>query len=84
MEVIPKITQIDILSESSTLSWRGPQTYKNYSIGLHSKSMDWFLYGRDLLQERFKGTQWRLIDEGVNPSTLGIQELQPAALFKYV
>ena len=27
-----------------TLSWRGPLSYRNQSIDLQSKSMDWFLY----------------------------------------
>ena len=29
-----------------------PLSYRNQSIDLHSKSMDWFLYDRDLRHER--------------------------------
>ena len=35
-----------------TLSWRRPLTYRNKSIDLQSKSMDWFLYDNDLRHER--------------------------------
>ena len=34
-----------------TLSWRWPLSYRNQSIDLESKSMDWFLYDRDLHNE---------------------------------
>ena len=37
-----------------TLSWRRPVSYKNESIDLHSKSVDWFLYDRVLRHERVK------------------------------
>ena len=36
-----------------TLSWRRSLSYKNQSIGL-LKSMDWFLYDRNLRHERIK------------------------------
>ena len=35
-----------------TLPWRWPLPYKNYSIDLQSKSMEWFLYDNDLRHER--------------------------------
>ena len=38
-----------------TLSWRRPLSYRNQSIDLQSKSMDWFLYDNDLRHERVKG-----------------------------
>ena len=38
-----------------TLSCRRSLSYRNQSISLQNKSMDWFLYGRDLLRERVKG-----------------------------
>ena len=38
----------------STLSWRGPLPYRNQSIDLRSKSMDWFLYDNGLRHERVK------------------------------
>ena len=37
-----------------TLSWRGLLSYRNQSIDLQSKSMDWFLYDNGLRHERFK------------------------------
>ena len=38
-----------------TLSWRRPLSYRNQSIDLQSKSMDWFLCVNDLRHERVKG-----------------------------
>ena len=35
-----------------TLSWRRPMSYRNQSIDLLRKSMDWFLYDIDLHHER--------------------------------
>ena len=35
-----------------TLSWRSSLSYRNQSIHLLCKSMDWFLYDRDLRHER--------------------------------
>ena len=35
-----------------TLSWRRSLPYRNQSIDLQSKSVDWFLYDRDFLNER--------------------------------
>ena len=37
-----------------TLSWRKPLSYRNQSINLLRKSMDWFLYDNGLRHERFK------------------------------
>ena len=37
-----------------TLSWRRPISYRNQSIDLRSKSMDWFLYDIGLRHERVK------------------------------
>ena len=39
---------------TSTVSDLGSLSYKNQSIDLHSKSMDWFLYDRDLGREKVK------------------------------
>ena len=36
----------------STLSWRKPLSYRNQSIDLLCKSMDWFLYDNGLRHER--------------------------------
>ena len=35
-----------------TLSWRRPLSYRNQSIDLQSKSMDWFLYDNNLRHEK--------------------------------
>ena len=37
-----------------TLSWRRPWSYRNQSIDLRRKSMDWFLYDHGLRHERVK------------------------------
>ena len=37
-----------------TLSWRRLLSYRNQSIDLQSKSMDWFLYDNGLYHERVK------------------------------
>ena len=37
-----------------TLSWRRPLLYRNQSIDLQSKSMDWFLYDNGLRRERVR------------------------------
>ena len=39
---------------SITLFWRRSISYRNQSIDLLCNSMDWFLYDRDLRQERVK------------------------------
>ena len=42
-----------------TLSWRRPLSYRNQSIDLRSKSMDWFLYDNGLCHERVKVLNFR-------------------------
>ena len=37
-----------------TFSWRRPLSYRNQSIDLGSKSMDWFLYDNGIRHERVK------------------------------
>ena len=55
-----------------TLSWRRSLSYKNQSIDLQRKSMDWFLYDRDLRHERVKRnscpTQQKKYLKGTNRS----------------
>ena len=41
-------------STQVTLSWRRPLSYRNQSIDLQSKSMDWFLYDNGPRPERVK------------------------------
>ena len=46
-----------------TLSWRRPLSYKNQSIDLLCKSVDWFLYDNGLRHERVKKlglTKWSI------------------------
>ena len=43
-----------IMQINWTLSWRRPLSYRNQSIDLRSKSMDWFLYDNGLSHERVK------------------------------
>ena len=38
----------------STLSWRRSLSYRNRSIDLLCKSMDWFVYDRDFRYKRVK------------------------------
>ena len=40
-----------------TLSWRWSQSHKNQSTDLQSKSIDWFIYDKDLHHEKVKGRQ---------------------------
>ena len=42
----------DIAKFYLTLSWRRPLSYRNQSIDLLCKSMDWFLYDNGLRHER--------------------------------
>ena len=46
----------DISSGLLTLSWWRPISYRNQSIDLLSKSVDWFLYDIGLRHERVKAT----------------------------
>ena len=48
------ITNLDFLH--LPLSWRRSLPYRNQSIDLQSRSMDWFLYDRDLRHEKVKDT----------------------------
>ena len=43
-----------------TLSWRRQLSYRNQSIDLRSKSMDWFLYDSGLRHERFNIWPYKL------------------------
>ena len=43
-----------------SLSWGRPLAYRNQSIDLHCKSMDWFLYDNGLPYERIKGSRLML------------------------
>ena len=41
-------------SKSLNVSWRRSLSYRNQSVDLQSKSLDWFLYDRDFHHERIK------------------------------
>ena len=45
---------MELLTKHLTLSWQRPISYRNQSIDLRSKSMDWFLYDIGLRHERVK------------------------------
>ena len=45
-------------SKYFNLSWRRPLSYRNQSIDLLRKSMDWFLYDNGLRHERVKRMHW--------------------------
>ena len=47
-------TFINFIYYRLTLSWRRPLSYRNQSIDLLCKSMDWFLYDNDRRLERVK------------------------------
>ena len=46
--------------------WRGPLSYRNQSIDLRSKAMDWFLYDNGLRHERIKCISRRIVLSVVN------------------
>ena len=50
--------QDNSLMDGSTLSWWRSISYRNQSIDLQNKSMDWFLYDRDLRHEKIKRQLW--------------------------
>ena len=53
------LEQQDIsLMDGSTLSWRRSLSYRTQSTDLQNKSMDWFLYDRDLRHEKIKRQLW--------------------------
>ena len=52
----------DIVLASVTLSWRKFLSYRNQFINLIYKSVDWFLYDRDLRHERVNIGSEQLFD----------------------
>ena len=46
---------------SLTLSWQRTLSCRNQSINLHSKSMDWSIYDKDLRHERVNLKHWHII-----------------------
>ena len=50
-----------------TLSWRRSRSYRNQSIDMQNKSMDWFLYNRDLCHKRVNGlSKWNKVLNSAN------------------
>ena len=56
---IRSIQKFEKLDYHLTLSWRRPLLYRNQSIDLQSKSMNWFLYDNSLRHERVKKSRTR-------------------------
>ena len=52
-----RIQICDSLNISLTLSWLRSLSYRNHSIDLLCKSLDWFLYDKDLRHERVQGSR---------------------------
>ena len=52
-----------VFSGGLTLSWRRSLPYRNQLIYLQNKSMDWFLYDRDLRHERVKSNYFMRLDD---------------------
>ena len=49
------------------LSWQRPLSYRNQSIGLQNKLMDWCQYDRDLRHETFESKNlWKLFLEVIS------------------
>ena len=61
------------------LSWRRPLSYRNQSIDLPNKSMDWFLYYRGLCHERVKA----LYVQKNSESNLSHHNCTPLTLFLF-
>ena len=61
-----------------TLSWRRPLSYRNQSIDLKSKSMNWFLYDNSLCHERIK--RFRIFLSRTTLTSVKIRWLQIATL----
>ena len=59
-----------------TLSWRRPLSYRNVSIDLQSKSVDWFLYDNALRQERLYKTNRKQNRELIKRKTANIVKLK--------
>ena len=58
-------------------SWWRSISYRNQSIDLQSKSMDWFLYDADLRHERVKQVfDLRLIESYFKPQNAGCSKFQ--------
>ena len=51
-EVMFERNEFDLFDYHLPLSWRRTISYRNQSIALQSKSMDWFLYDNGLRHER--------------------------------
>ena len=58
-----------------TLSWRRPLSYRDQSIDLLCKSMEWFLYDNGLRQERVK-VIWSLAMEKLTRFLLIVKMFQ--------
>ena len=80
-----QILQLHIHSTTTnlTLSWWRPLSYRNQSIDLQSKSMDWFLHDNDLRHERVKLITFCSSYEHPHPVTPHIPDTFPDKLRFY-
>ena len=62
-EYIDELSCLTEIKKILTLIWRGSQSYRSQFIDLQSKSMDWFLYNRDIRHERVKKIFWGQVYE---------------------
>ena len=71
----PTKLQPDVTRGTSklNLSWRRPLSYRNQSIDLQSKSMNWFLYDNGFGHERAKSV-YKCIGSGLCLKFYGITE----------
>ena len=63
-----------------TLSWWRPISYRNQSIDLQSKSVDWFLYDRDLRHKRVKRNSYLSLPVKLS---FFVKSLQPGILLHW-
>ena len=63
-------------SDTLTLSWQRWIPYRNQSIDLQNKSIDWFLYDRDLRHERLKDIELHNFEnKNFNPYSTNVPPL---------
>ena len=73
-----------LLQKYLNLSWRRPLSYRNQSIDLLCKSVDWFLYNKDLRHhERIKKFRGCCICKVSQNSFVGVDfDLVPTEIFQ--
>ena len=80
-QLVPAATTLQIFlykywkSLLLTLSWWRPLSYRNQSIDLLGKSMDWFLYDSSLRHERVKETHRQKAQSNKTPAFTKISSM---------